>query len=345
MNTEVLAGSRAIKILGLGWLTDVLIQVAQLRWGNSWCHFVLVSFTCFWALRDSALSPALSRVLAHSTQQKHLLLGPVQGLQGRSSLPGPDLQLWVLRSLPFSRGLETLLSRELKLKREWSAFLWFCVKLLHFRAWGNMAPRRLGLESTAIYNSLPETNTWFLYLPTASSLRASLNSWVGNLAGASEARSSPDSVLGPGSGCLLPRRHLVSAQYPALSPLSDHRWLFRVGLSDVKIQRESDLLYLALCFITMIIIVVIIFLLPILYALLEHGTWVAFNKSMQRPKAAELSWGLWGAMAMTDGTNSCSLEIVRCFSDSDDSTDFFCPEVGTVHPERAVGPFLIIRAT
>lgn len=96
---------------------------------------------------------------------------------------------------------------------------------------------------------------------------------------------------------------------------------------------------MALCFTTTIIIVVIISLLPILYALLEHGTWVASNKSMQRPEVAELSWVLREAMAMTDGTNSPTLEIVCCFSDSDDSTDFSCPAAGTVRPEGAVGPF------
>lgn len=43
---------------------------------------------------------------------------------------------------------------------------------------------------------------------------------------------------------------------------------------------------------------------------LNAAPWVAFNKSVLRPKVAELPWGLevglWETRAMTDRTHACT---------------------------------------
>lgn len=112
--------------------------------------------------------------------------------------------------------------------------------------WGNVTPRRLVLASTTICSSLLEINTWPSYLLTFSSLSVLLDSWEGDLAESCEDR--PQILVYPYTWLrlLVTCRPLVCTRHPALSPLSDHMWLFNTRPSNI--ENQSDVIYLGLCF-------------------------------------------------------------------------------------------------
>lgn len=147
-------------------------------------------------------------------------------------------------------------------------------------------------------------NSWPMCLPTVSSLRplgfAELlrREPGGRKWGSLPAWLYPSAWLRPLADMQILGNRLISSQVCLV------RWLFKVGPSNIKIERESQSL-LALCF-TIFFIVIFLLLSP--YAFPEDSTWVAFHKSMLRSRwpRSPGDWRAWEAVAMTDRANACT---------------------------------------
>lgn len=144
VSTAALAGRCAIELLCLDRLTEVLIQVAQLRQCRPRGHFLVSPSLIFYALGDSASSLALSRVLAHSTWQKPLLPGSVWALQRMASLPGPGRQLWAPVGLPLSGSPQTPQAGSSSREESRQPSLGVCVKTLVYGRESHCFVRGLG---------------------------------------------------------------------------------------------------------------------------------------------------------------------------------------------------------